>query len=156
MDKEQGGVGAIGEEGKASTVVSESSDSSPEVPRAMRFFEVVGKLKTLKRTGWVHNGIPLPESVSDHMYRMSMLCFMITDSRVNRDQLMKICMVHDLAESVVGDITPHCGVSKEEKRRLEEQALRNIVADINYPDISDEILSLWLAYEEQRSLEAQI
>ena len=37
-----------------------------------------------------------------------------------------------------------------------QQALRNIVADINYPDISDEILSLWLAYEEQRSLEAQI
>lgn len=49
-----------------------------------------------------------------------MLCFMITDSRVNKDRLMKICMVHDLAESIVGDITPHCGVSKEEKRRLEE------------------------------------
>ena len=55
---------------------------------------------------------------------MSMLCFMVTDSRVNRDQLMKICMVHDLAESVVGDITPHCGVSKEEKRRLEEVSCR--------------------------------
>lgn len=65
-------------------------------------------------------GIPLPESVADHMYRMSMLAFAIRDSTVNKDKLMKICMVHDLAESIVGDITPHDGVSKEEKRRLEE------------------------------------
>ena len=32
----------------------------------------------------------------------------------------KICMVHDLAESLVGDITPYDGVSKEDKRKLEE------------------------------------
>ena len=29
-------------------------------------------------------------------------------------------MVHDLAESLVGDITPYDGVSKEDKRKLEE------------------------------------
>ena len=28
--------------------------------------------------------------------------------------------MHDLAEAVVGDITPYQGVSKEEKRALEE------------------------------------
>lgn len=33
---------------------------------------------------------------------------------------MKVCMVHDLAEAVVGDITPYDGVTKEEKRVLEE------------------------------------
>jgi hypothetical protein len=52
--------------------------------------------------------------------RMSMLTFAVRDPRINRDRLMKICLVHDLAESIVGDITPHCGVSKEEKRVLEE------------------------------------
>jgi hypothetical protein len=49
-----------------------------------------------------------------------MLSFMITDPDVKKDRLMKICLVHDLAESVVGDITPHCGVSKEDKRKLED------------------------------------
>jgi putative hydrolase of HD superfamily len=49
-----------------------------------------------------------------------MLTFAVRDTRINRDRLMKICLVHDLAESIVGDITPHCGVSKEEKRVLEE------------------------------------
>lgn len=54
---------------------------------------------------------------------MSMMSFLIQDSQVNKDKLMKICMVHDLAESIVGDITPHDGVSKEEKRSLEEVIL---------------------------------
>lgn len=49
-----------------------------------------------------------------------MLAFAVRDSRVDRDRLMKICLVHDLAESVVGDITPFDGVTKEEKRVLEE------------------------------------
>lgn len=51
---------------------------------------------------------------------MAMLAFAVRDSNVNRDRLMKVCMVHDLAEAVVGDITPYDGVSKEEKRALEE------------------------------------
>lgn len=52
--------------------------------------------------------------------RMAMLSFMLTDPAVNKDRLIKICLVHDVAEAVVGDITPYDGVSKEEKRRLEE------------------------------------
>ena len=51
---------------------------------------------------------------------MSMLVFMLADPTVNKDRLVKVCLVHDLAEAVVGDITPHQGVSKEEKRLLEE------------------------------------
>ena len=35
-------------------------------------------------------------------------------------------MVHDLAESIVGDITPYCGVSKEEKQRREMDAMQEI------------------------------
>ncbi len=42
------------------------------------------------------------------------------DPVVNKDRLVKVCLVHDLAEAVVGDITPYDGVSKEEKRKLEE------------------------------------
>ena len=34
-----------------------------------------------------------------------------------------MALVHDLAESLVGDITPHDGVSKEEKYRRENVRL---------------------------------
>lgn len=35
-------------------------------------------------------------------------------------------LVHDLAECIVGDITPHCGVSPEEKHRREDEAMKLI------------------------------
>lgn len=134
------------------------SSMSATVPalNALKIFKVIGQLKTLKRTGWVQNDISLPESVADHMYRMSMLSFFITDPSINRDKLMKICLCHDLAEAIVGDITPYDGVSKEEKKKLEEDALRMIVGNIGHAEIADEILSLWLEYENGTSKEAEI
>ena len=114
------------------------SDSVKVVPpgSVIDFANVITRLKLTKRTGWVKSGISGPESIADHMYRMSMLAMLITDATVDRNRLVKskymlflrrycyefleVCLVHDLAESIVGDITPHCGVSKEEKRNLEE------------------------------------
>ena len=94
-------------------------EAAVPVLNALKIFKVIGQLKTLKRTGWVQNEVSLPESVADHMYRMSMLSFFITDPTINRDKLMKICLCHDLAEAIVGDITPYDGVSKEDKKKLE-------------------------------------
>lgn len=37
-----------------------------------------------------------------------------------------MALVHDIAECIVGDITPFCGVSKEEKKR------REIVSNYSY------------------------
>lgn len=57
------------------------------------------------------------------MRRMAMCSFMLMDPRLNRDRLVKICMMHDVAEATVGDITPQDKVSKEHKRQLEEVSL---------------------------------
>lgn len=35
-------------------------------------------------------------------------------------------LVHDLAESIVGDLTPYCGVSKEDKKIMEQKAMEEI------------------------------
>lgn len=85
-----------------------------------------------------------------------MMSFMITDPTVSKDKLMKICMVHDLAEAIVGDITPYDGITKEDKRRMEEDALKAILADVGAPEIEQEIYSLWMDYEEGTSTEAQL
>ena len=36
-----------------------------------------------------------PESVADHMYRMSMLTFLITDPNINKDHLLKV-IIHTI------------------------------------------------------------
>ena len=127
-----------------------------EASRSLAFFRTVGQLKTLKRTGWVNHNIPLPESVADHMYRMSMMTFLLVDKEINRDRLMKICMVHDLAESIVGDITPDEPISKDEKRKLEEDAMKKIVTELSNGSIGKELMDLWLEYEEGDSKEAKL
>jgi putative hydrolases of HD superfamily len=124
---------------------------------ALKFFKVIGDLKTLKRTGWVKSNVELPESVADHMYRMSMLTLLIKDPSIDRERLMKICMVHDLAEAIVGDITPHDkSITKEMKRDMEEHALIKIAEDVGDSAIAAEIKSLWLEYENCSSPEARV
>lgn len=39
---------------------------------------------------------------------------------------IRMAIVHDVAESIVGDITPHCKVSKEDKARMERDAIGQI------------------------------
>lgn len=39
---------------------------------------------------------------------------------------MQMALIHDLAECIVGDITPHCGVPPEEKHRREDEAMEDI------------------------------
>ena len=86
-----------------------------------------------------------------------MLTFCVTDPNVDRNRLMKICLVHDLAEALVGDITPPevSGVSKEDKKKMEEEAMRKIAKDVG-GDVGDELLELWLDYEEGWSIEAAV
>lgn len=114
------------------------------------FLLIVGKLKATKRTGWVNHKVDLPESVADHMYRLAMMAFCIQDTSLDRNRLAKIGLVHDLAESVVGDITPteYSGVSKEDKHKREVEAMNKIVSLFHdSPLLANDVKTLWNEYE---------
>lgn len=120
----------------------------------LKFLELVAKLKHLPRTGWVNNNIPVPETVSGHMYRMAMCSFLLPNT-FNIEKIMKMCLVHDLAESIVGDITPYDGVSSEDKYNQELSAITSISSLL--PEWSQaEIMQLWTEYENISSPEAVI
>ncbi|ESN90697.1 hypothetical protein HELRODRAFT_70944 [Helobdella robusta] len=119
------------------------------------FFVLLGKLKTTRRTGWVRSGVNDPESIADHMYRMGMLSMIIDPSSgLDKDKCVKLSLVHDLAESIVGDITPNCGVSIGNKYLMEKSAMAHIKTLLP-PKISDEIMDLWQEYEDQKTAEAK-
>ncbi|KAJ9069806.1 hypothetical protein DSO57_1014918 [Entomophthora muscae] len=98
------------------------TESNPEVSPAalLRFFLTLGNLKTTKRTGWIENEIAMPESISDHMHRMSMMALMVSDSTIDIARCVLICLVHDVAEAIVGDIAPSARMAKADKQRQEE------------------------------------
>eukprot|EP01104_Vermistella_antarctica_P001373 TRINITY_DN11417_c0_g1_i1.p1 TRINITY_DN11417_c0_g1~~TRINITY_DN11417_c0_g1_i1.p1 ORF type:complete len:214 (+),score=42.73 TRINITY_DN11417_c0_g1_i1:52-642(+) len=134
--------------------------SEPHQPSAgvLKFLLLVGKIKRVKRTGWVNNRIEDPESVADHMYRMGLLSFLIKDPAIDRERCMKLAIVHDLAECIVGDITPHDGVTKEDKYELEMNAMQDIANSLgsDYVDLGTELKELWLEYETASSKEAKV
>ena len=59
---------------------------------------------------------------------------------------VRMALIHDLAEAEVGDITPHSGVSRAKKAKLEEAAIRRLG--------DGRILALWKEYEEGETPEA--
>ncbi|WZZ18414.1 hypothetical protein YC2023_111503 [Brassica napus] len=66
---------------------------------------------------------------------------------------MKMAIVHDIAE---GDITPSCGVSKEEKNRRESEALEHMCKLLGGGERAEEIAELWREYEANASPEAKV
>lgn len=65
----------------------------------MLFFNTIEKLKTTTRKGWVNEGIENPESIADHMFRMATMTMLCTDQSLDRDRMVKLALVHDMAEA---------------------------------------------------------
>ncbi|KAK0203112.1 HD domain-containing protein [Desarmillaria ectypa] len=95
-------------------------------------------------------------SISDHMYRMAVLAMCTSDEKLDIPKCVMMCVVHDLAEAQVGDITPREGISRAEKLRLEEEAMHNFIHEMlhNSP-AAQRIEALWKEYEDGKTPEAR-
>lgn len=124
------------------------------IGKLFEFMSLMGQLKRVKRTGWVLKHVNEPESVSDHMYRMATLSFLVDPSTgLNKEKCIKLSLVHDMAESIVGDLTPADRIDKSEKQIREEMAMKHI-SDLVSEDLGKELYSLWEEYEHQTTPEA--
>ena len=129
-----------------------SSTNSPD--DILRFLHLAGRLKETARAGWALRGIESPESVADHTFRLALMALVLApraEPPVDRERCVAMALAHDLAESLVGDITPYDGVSADEKRRREEEAMRRL-ADLA-GDAS--LLDLWREYDAAATPEAR-
>ncbi|XP_028775458.1 HD domain-containing protein 2-like, partial [Neltuma alba] len=129
-----------------------SSASSP----AIDFLSLCHRLKTTKRAGWIRKDVKDPESIADHMYRMGLMALIASDiPGIDRNKCIKMAIVHDIAEAIVGDITPSDGVSKEEKSRREREALDHMCKMLGGGSRASEVAELWMEYEANSSPEAK-
>ncbi|XP_056166809.1 uncharacterized protein LOC115679470 isoform X2 [Syzygium oleosum] len=148
-----------GEKQTASASASSPSPSpSPSAASsAIDFLTLCHRLKTTKRAGWVKRDVKDPESIADHMYRMGLMALIASDvPGVDRNKCIKMAIVHDIAEAIVGDITPSDGISKVEKSRREREALDHMCRLLGGQSQAKEINELWMEYEENLSPEAKV
>jgi len=120
-----------------------------------QYYEVLHKLKNLPRSGWVKKGVAKPESVAEHSYSLAMLIVLYvqrfkTDIDLNRALLM--ALLHDVGEIVIGDITPHDNVGKDEKYQQEAEALQTILRENGL----EGLFPLWEEFEERTTPEAKL
>ncbi|KAK7329879.1 hypothetical protein VNO77_24060 [Canavalia gladiata] len=131
-------------------------DGAPSASSAIDFLSICHRLKATKRTGWVRKDVKNPESIADHMYRMGLMALIASDvPGVDRNKCIKMAIVHDIAEAIVGDISPMDGISKTEKSRREQAALDHMCKVLGGGSAAKEIAELWMEYEANSSREAK-
>jgi putative hydrolase of HD superfamily len=106
-------------------------------------------LREVARAGWKRVGVGTPESVADHSFGVALATLVLAPPELDRLKLVTMALLHDLAEVRVGDITPHDGIPRDEKKRREATAAAALFAD--HPAL----LASWREMEAGVSAEAR-
>lgn len=129
-----------------------------KIESSMRFYLLATKLKELIRSGWddTHWNIKgRRESVAEHVYGCLILAIAIDSNfnlKLNLDKVLKMLALHEIGEVIIGDITPHDGITKEEKREKEHKAMLEVLGNVIK---KEELYTLLLEFDEQKTKEAK-
>ncbi|WP_018351705.1 HD domain-containing protein [Longispora albida] len=120
----------------------------------MRYVFEVGMLKRAKRTGWWIAGVPSPESIADHSFRVGIIgAILAAMEGADPARVALLCLLHDTQETRVGDI-PHIG-----RRYLTAAPNEKVTADQVDgcpPEVSMMIQAAVDEYEDKETLEARV
>lgn len=115
------------------------------------FFKAVLDLKSVNRTGWASKAeISSPESVADHVFSMCASGMLISDILgLDTEKAMRMILLHDLAESIVGDYMPG-QVSEVQKKKEEDAAMKKILASLP-AKIKRQYAEIWREYLQNKT-----
>lgn len=121
----------------------------------LEFLRSAEKLKDTLRSGHTSGG--RRESVADHTWRLCLMATVLHDRfpEVDFARLVKMCVVHDLAEAVSGDIPAPEQAAQGGKSVDERVDLLEITASLP-TGTRGEIVALWDEYEAATTPEARL
>ncbi len=122
------------------------------------FIKRAEKLKTELRHSWLSD-TDRQESVADHSWMLAIVAMSIFDSidiELDRLKVMKMVIIHDLAEAVTGDIpTFEKSVRQNNKYLSEKSAIITITAGLP-SELASEFMRLWQEMEDNITPEAKL
>lgn len=120
------------------------------------FFHEAEKLKTILRHSYLSTG--RQESVAEHAWLMALLAMTLMphiENPLDQAKVLRMIIIHDLAEAVTHDLPVWEGVKDREKKiELERSAMENMLASLD-SQTQQEFMALWEEYEARESFEAR-
>lgn len=134
------------------------SRSESKCKNVIKFFKYNMVLHEKKRSGWDSHHWDVSgkiETVSDHVYSTMKLAHAINkhyNLDVDIDKVLKMLLVHEFGEILIGDITPFDNVTVEEKESIEHIAFKNVVSMLSD---KKELYSLMKEFDEHNTKESK-
>lgn len=137
----------------------ETINMQDKIQSAMNFYLLATKLKYKIRNGWnkEHWNINNDriESVAEHVYGTCILAISINQEFSldnDMEKVLKMLVLHEIGEVIIGDITPFSGKTREEKMKMEHKAMLDVLGDLSN---KEELYSLLLEFDEHRTKESK-
>ena len=124
------------------------------IKNLIKFFLHIENLKTVKRKGWIiKSKVKEVESVAEHSYAATSIAMIISDLvGLNTEKVMKMMLIHDLPEGIIGDLVPGENANKDMD---EEEAIRSILGSL--PDkMQIDYTEIWNEFKMNKTKESQL
>ncbi len=119
------------------------------------FLDHFYKLKEVERAGWKTKLLlDNPESVAEHTLTMIVITLIFAEynkyTLTKTMKLIKMTLIHDLGESIIGDYMPET-IDVKKKKQLENIAISNIISKIPWTTIKKKYFRIWEEFDENRT-----
>lgn len=127
------------------------------IANAMRFYLLATKLKYKIRSGWDDRHWKIKgrrESVAEHIYGTCILAISIASEfnyNIDLDRVIKMLVLHEIGEVLIGDITPFDNITNEEKYKMEHKAIEKMVDGLIK---KEEIIDLLYEFDNHQTKES--
>ncbi len=120
----------------------------------LRFLQEAEALKNVLRSG--HSSQGRPESTAEHSWRLCLMALVFEDrfDGLDMKKVLSLCVVHDLAEAVVGDVPAILQGDDDGKEEAERRGLAQLVASLD-PMLAARFTALWEEYAAAATPEAR-
>ena len=129
------------------------------IRKLMKFYLLATKLKYKIRAGWDKDGWNVKaeriESIAEHVYGVCILAISIDsefDMDIDIEKVVKMLVLHEIGETIIGDITPFDGISIDEKNNIEHAAWKKL---LNGLIKEEELYDLLIEFDERKTNDAK-
>lgn len=126
-------------------IMPKNSEEYSKCEEVFKFYYLNSRLKNKVRSGWDNKHWNIKsnriERISEHIISTIILAMVIEseigynyefdfDRNIDIDKIIKMLAIHELGETLIGDITPFDGITPEQKQEMEHKAMVDAVGKL--------------------------